>query len=149
MNFLGATTFSVREDWTVPGRKVKAKARAAASLGLARVQQQHRNELNLTAKTAKGSLSPYFDPDAMARAGFGHGNVSIDALGKMVRWHQVALGISVAVPLDEWDDTVHIASNRFIPYGNAYDHIYDPRTGAVAAHPECAPGGTCVQLEPC
>lgn len=112
------TTFSVREDWTVPGKKKRGLSPAWAA-----EQQQHREQLNLTADTAKGSLSPYFDPDMLARAGFGHGAISEEATG-LVRWHQIALGIAVAIPIDEWDDAIHVASDRFIPYGNAYEPAY-------------------------
>ncbi|KAK0640978.1 hypothetical protein B0T16DRAFT_393336 [Cercophora newfieldiana] len=126
--------FSVREDWTVPGKKRGLSPAWAAE------QQQHRDRLKLTAETAKGSLSPYFDPDMLARAGFGHGAISEESTG-LVRWHQIALGIAVAVPIDEWDDTIHVKSDRFVPYGNAYD------SGRYQDH-DCGTGNTLASRSP-
>lgn len=65
--------------------------------------------IGLTEETALGSLSPYFDPDLMGQGGVGHGNVS-DSYGVTVRWHRVALGITVGIPIDEWDDAIHVKS---------------------------------------
>jgi hypothetical protein len=83
-----------------PGKKTRALDTAP----WAAEQALHRRRLNVPEAT---SLSPYFDPNIMAEGGFGHGNVS-EAFGKTVRWQQVALGISVGVPLDEWDDDIHV-----------------------------------------
>ncbi|KAK4145522.1 uncharacterized protein C8A04DRAFT_35787 [Dichotomopilus funicola] len=144
VNFQGATRFSIREDWTVPGKRsvpssatALTEARAGAidpapptqkarARGRARIlanapwsaeQARHRQLLKVPEASALGSLSPYFDPDLLAEAGFGHGNVS-EVFGKTVRWQQVALGITVGVPVDEWDDAVHVKSEAFVPYGD-------------------------------
>ncbi len=93
------------------------KTRAVDNAPWAAEQAMHRRSLNVPEATALGSLSPYFDPDVMVQGGFGHGNVS-QVFGKTVRWQQVALGISVGVPLDEWDDAVHAKSDAFVPYGD-------------------------------
>jgi hypothetical protein len=93
------------------------KTRALYTAPWAAEQALHRRRLNVPEATALGSLSPYFDPSIMAEGGFGHGNVS-EAFGKMVRWQQIALGISVGVPLDEWDDDIHVKGDVFVPYGN-------------------------------
>lgn len=87
---------------------------------------------------ALGSLSPYFDPAIMAEGGFGHGNVS-EAFGDTVRWQQVALGISVGVPIHEWDDAVHVKSDAFVPYGDVHSRGLEARDdgcGGAAAPDE-------------
>jgi hypothetical protein len=78
--------------------------------------------------TALGSLPPYFDPDIMAEGGFGHGNVS-EAFGETVRWQQVALGIAVGVPINEWGDAVHVKSDAFVPYGDIPSRGLEARDG--------------------
>jgi hypothetical protein len=97
------------------GTKAKGLRRAAAAWQLQ--QDAIRQELGLSVKTASGSLSPIWDPDITNRQGFGHGMIK-EAFGEPRKWHQVALGISVGIPLDEWDDTIHIKSDRFVPYGD-------------------------------
>lgn len=64
-----------------------------------------------------GSLADHWDPHAHAEAGFGHGNVT-QRWGRTWKWHQVALGVSVGVPLEEWDDAIHTPSEEFIAYGH-------------------------------
>ena len=100
-----------------PPLAANKKPRAVDNAPWAAEQAMHRRSLNVREATALGSLSPYFDPDVMVKGGFGHGNVS-QVFGKTVRWQQVALGIAVGVPLDEWDDAVHVKSDAFVPYGD-------------------------------
>lgn len=103
---------------TVDPPLLAKKSRALDNAPWAAEQALHRQILDLSEDTALGSLSPYFDPDMMVEGGFGHGNES-EIFGKTVRWHQVALGISVGVPIDEWDDAIHVKSDAFVPYGDA------------------------------
>lgn len=147
IDFSDAQWFSVREDWTVPGKKRGAgpdvTAVPRAKMERARIQprtwelqqEQHRYRLNLTVETALGSLSPYFDPDIMGQAGVGHGNVS-ESYGQMVRWQQIALGITVGIPINEWDDAIHVKSDRYIPYGNKYNVD-------TTGHAACGVGDVC------
>ncbi|KAK3297913.1 uncharacterized protein B0H64DRAFT_431743 [Chaetomium fimeti] len=177
VTFYGATRFSIREDWTVPGKRgvsspappeaaIEArteasgepiplmgargaisppppakKSRALANTPWAAEQALHRQRLNLSEATALGSLSPYFDPDRMAEGGFGHGNES-EVFGKRVRWQQVALGISVGVPIDEWDDAIHVKSDAFVPYGDG-----DVSSRGLEARGDC--GASPDELETC
>lgn len=157
INFAGAQWFSVRGDWNLPGKMKTREAEPepepepevvpvvpAPRVNKRRIQPRawevhqatYRQKLGLTEETALGSLSPYFDPDLMGQGGVGHGNVS-DSYGVTVRWHQVALGITVGIPIDEWDDAIHVKSDRFIPYGNEYSAT---GTGGGA---DCDAGGIC------
>lgn len=73
-----------------------------------------------------GSLNPLWDPLAVQRSGTSHGDVEEDVLGYnvTVRWWQAAQGIFIGIPLDEWDDNVHIASDEWIPFGDTYPFDY-------------------------
>ncbi|EAQ85336.1 predicted protein [Chaetomium globosum CBS 148.51] len=163
LNFPKATRFSIREDWTVPGKRsvpsaattsttesekaiaplaqktrARGRSRTAAHAPWAAEQARHRQRLNVSEAAALGSLSPYFDPAIMAEGGFGHGNVS-EAFGDTVRWQQVALGISVGVPIHEWDDAVHVKSDAFVPYGDVHSRGLEARDdgcGGAAAPDE-------------
>ncbi|KAK4233221.1 hypothetical protein C8A03DRAFT_48165 [Achaetomium macrosporum] len=147
VNFARATRFSIREDWIVPG-KHSASSSVAAKAVEARIEASGESSPAREAGDAINSLplpqllvpfSPYFDPDIMVEGGFGHGNVS-EVFGKIVRWQQLALGISVGVPVDEWDDAIHVKSDAFVPYGDVpflearagYDGI--PKEGSRDSH---------------
>lgn len=149
VNFSGARWFSARDDYTVPGKtKREADPEVPAPIvdKIRRTrlqpraweahQAQHRQKLNLTEETALGSLSPYFDPHRMGQAGVGHGNVS-ESYGQKVRWHQIALGITVGIPVDEWDDGIHVKNDQYIPYGDDYSADTASRDAG------CGMGGTC------
>lgn len=126
VNFSGATTFSVREDFTVPGKvqklKLPGKVRREPQ-PWEHAQDLHRRALNVPIEHAEGSLSPNFDPEALTRAGFGHGDVGVDAGGRKVRWRQVALGIAEGVPVEEWDDKIHTRGEHFVAYGHSSSEV--------------------------
>lgn len=122
MNFAGATTFSIREDFTVPGQIQKLKSpgkRRQETAPWEHAQDLHRRASDIAIEHAEGSLSPHFDPDALKRAGFGHGDEGVDSRGRRVRYRQVALGISEGVPIEEWDDKIHVRGEDFIAYGHS------------------------------
>ncbi|GAB1310224.1 hypothetical protein MFIFM68171_00434 [Madurella fahalii] len=86
INFLGAAKFSVRDDYTVPGKQPRS-ASAAREAVKNRVEARADSTIDSRAKgainprsqdaTAPGSLSPSYDPDLLAENGFGHGSVSV------------------------------------------------------------------------
>lgn len=76
-------------------------------------QDQARKRANTT--TLTGSLSPHWDPNVHVEAGFGHGNVTTN-WGKTWKWQQVAMGVSIGIPIEEWDDNIHTKSDEFIVF---------------------------------
>lgn len=94
-----------------------------------RLEDQHwlsqaeyfRGLLELSDDEATGSLSPHWDPYAHVDAGFGHGNVT-HTFDRTWKWQQTALGISIGIPIEEWDDEIHQPRDDFVVFG---DHDYD------------------------
>lgn len=77
-------------------------------------------------RNSTGSLNPLWDPLAVQRSGTYHGDVEEDVLGYniTVRWWQAAQGIFIGIPLEEWDDDIHVASDEWIPFGDTYPFDY-------------------------
>ncbi|KAF6813549.1 hypothetical protein CSOJ01_04571 [Colletotrichum sojae] len=135
------------ETKAVENNKAAAKTRASQPAWLAE-QNTRVSSLGGSADEMTGSLSSSFDPDRLASMGRGHGNVSLDGEGRTVRWRQVALGVTVGIPVDEWDDEVHTLSDRFVGYSDTYsDGFETDATDALAAarsEPTCPEGdATC------
>lgn len=94
--------------------------------------QHYRDLLGLAVEEATGSLSPYWDPYAAVEGGFGHGNVT-EVWGETFKWQQVALGVTIGIPIDEWDDDIHAPSDQFIVFGDGgYDALLAKRSTAVS-----------------
>lgn len=89
-------------------------------------QREHRERLGISESEATGSLSPYWDPYASVSGGFGHGNVT-ERWGQVWKWQQVALGITMGIPIDEWDDNIHILNESFVVYGDFSDTANEKR----------------------
>ncbi|KAF6822592.1 hypothetical protein CMUS01_11023 [Colletotrichum musicola] len=104
--------------------KAAAKTRASQPAWLAE-QSSRVSRLGGSADEMTGSLSSFFEPDRLASMGRGHGNVSLDGEGRTVRWQQVALGVTVGIPVDEWDDEVHTLSDRFVGYSDTYSDGFE------------------------
>jgi hypothetical protein len=81
-----------------------------------------REQLNISIEDATGSLAPHWDPYVATESGLGHGMVT-EGFGKTWKWQQVALGVTIGIPIDEWDDSIHVLSEDFIVYG---DHDRQP-----------------------
>lgn len=94
--------------------------------------KKYRELLGLAEEDATGSLSPNWDPYAATESGFGHGNIT-ELWGETYKWHQVALGITFGIPLDEWDDDVHVLSDDFVMYGDDdYDALLAKRWDPIS-----------------
>jgi hypothetical protein len=115
-------SFIVSDNRGSPGRRLRIKSRDAsverdtAPWWLIH-QENFRSQLGLHPDNATGSLHPAWDPMAHVNAGFGHGGVT-ERYGRTWKWQQVALGASIGIPVEDWDDAVHTKSDRFIPFGN-------------------------------
>jgi len=77
-------------------------------------------------RNSTGSLNPLWNPMAVQESGTLHGDVEYDVLGYnvTVRWWQFAQGIFVGVPPEDWDDSVHVQSNQWLPFGDTYPFDY-------------------------
>lgn len=115
-----------------------AKTRASQPAWLAE-QSTRVSRIGGSADEMTGSLSSFFDPDRLSSMGRGHGNVSLDGEGRTVRWQQVALGVTVGIPVDEWDDEVHTKSDRYIGYSDAYSDGFEADASDALAVARSAP----------
>lgn len=112
----------MEDNRSSPGKRRRIKSRKAdvernASPWWTIHQEDFRFQLGLHPDNSTGSLHPNWDPMAHVNAGFGHGDVT-ERHGRTWKWHQVALGASIGIPIDDWDDAVHTKSEKFIPFGN-------------------------------
>lgn len=97
--------------------------------------RKYRDLLGLAGEDATGSLAPHWDPYAAVESGFGHGNVT-ELWDDIYKWQQVALGVTIGIPVDEWDEDVHVSSDQFIMFGNDdYDALMAKRwhTASISA----------------
>ncbi|KAK3339730.1 hypothetical protein B0T25DRAFT_418282, partial [Lasiosphaeria hispida] len=111
---------------TVQAEPIKLERERRAVAAWQASQEAARKEAGISVEKATGSLSPIFNPEALNEGGFGHGMVK-DAFGETYKWQQVALGVSIGIPVDEWDDKVHTESNQFVAYGDGYSDALSKR----------------------
>lgn len=136
---IGATNYKLRSLTANPGRMTRTRSRTIPLLSPQQtvpevatpwwvsLQEEARQKLNVAPDEAVGSLSPIWDPTLPATLGHGHGDVT-ERFGQTWKWQQVALGMTIGIPIDEWDDEVHVKSDRFIVYGSDdYDTLVEGR----------------------
>lgn len=128
----------------------KARRVETSSIGWKTKQDEARRGLHPSKWT--GSLAHHWDPDANIEGGYGHGNVT-HIWGKTWKWQQVALGVTIGIPIDDWDDNVHQKDDKFIAWT---DDAENPEIGeqshAVQQRANTGPGwnaGLCRALISC
>ncbi|KAK0704460.1 hypothetical protein B0H67DRAFT_648894 [Lasiosphaeris hirsuta] len=117
---------------TVQAKPIKLAREHRAAPAWQTSQEAARKEAGISLDKATGSLSPIPNPEALNEGGFGHDMVK-EVFGETYKWQQVALGVSVGIPVDEWDGAVHTESSQFVAYGDGYSDALSKRHAARSA----------------
>jgi hypothetical protein len=100
-------------------------------------QTRAREQLNISINDATGSLAPHWDPYVAIEGGLGHGNVTVID-GETWKWQQIALGVTIGIPIEDWDDSIHVIKEDFVAYG---DHDLPPSRSPGSSR--ACTGGVC------